>query len=99
MAKGTPVIATSVDGVPELVEDEVNGLLVPPGDPDALAHAIMRLASDPELYLRLSKGGLKVAERNTFENQTGRALDIIREELSIRYTSTIDTFEKRALKA
>ena len=53
LAVGTPVIATRVGGVPEVVEDGVNGLLVPPGDVDALAGAIRRFAAEPELRARL----------------------------------------------
>ncbi len=47
MASGLPVVASSVDGVPEIVTDGVNGLLVPPGDPAALAGALKRLLDDP----------------------------------------------------
>lgn len=43
MAAGTPVVATRVDGLPELVEDGVTGLLVDPGDPEALAAAVLRV--------------------------------------------------------
>jgi colanic acid/amylovoran biosynthesis glycosyltransferase len=47
MALGVPVIASSVSGIPELVRDGDTGLLVPQGDPVALADAIERLAADP----------------------------------------------------
>ena len=53
---GTPVVATAVGGVPEVVVDDENGLLVPPADPAALAAAIRRLAGDPALRARLSRG-------------------------------------------
>jgi glycosyltransferase involved in cell wall biosynthesis len=53
LAVGTPVIATRVGGVPEVVEDGVNGLLVEPGDPAALAAAIERFAHDAGLRERL----------------------------------------------
>jgi glycosyltransferase involved in cell wall biosynthesis len=55
LAVGTPVIATAVGGVPELVTDEENGLLVPPGDPQALAAAIQRFFRDEALRTRLSE--------------------------------------------
>lgn len=53
MASGTPLIASSIGGIPEQVTDEVDGLLVPPGDPDLLAAAIVRLAGDDSLCSRL----------------------------------------------
>lgn len=49
MAAGRAVVATRVGSVDELVEDGTTGLLVPPGDPEALAAAIARLAGDPSL--------------------------------------------------
>jgi len=57
MAAGLPVVATRVGGVPEIIEDEVNGLLVPPGDPAALARAILRVLSNDSLRARLAKSG------------------------------------------
>jgi glycosyltransferase involved in cell wall biosynthesis len=50
---GATIVATSVGGVPQVVQDGVNGLLVPPGRPDALADAIERLVHDPGLRRRL----------------------------------------------
>jgi glycosyltransferase involved in cell wall biosynthesis len=49
LAMGTPVVATAVGGVAEVVHDGENGLLVPPGDPDALAAAMERVLADDEL--------------------------------------------------
>ena len=56
MAMKLPVISTSITGLPELIEDEVSGLLVTPRDPPALAAAIERLMDDPELRVRLGQG-------------------------------------------
>lgn len=53
MAMGRPVVASRSGGIPELIEDGVSGLLVPPGDAPALAAAIQRLADDRALRERL----------------------------------------------
>jgi glycosyltransferase involved in cell wall biosynthesis len=63
MAAGLPVIGTHVDGVPELIEDNVNGLLVPPHDPVALRSAIARMIDDPALRHRLQREGQRITER------------------------------------
>lgn len=54
LAVGCPVIATAVGGVPEVVRDDENGLLVPPNDPTALATALGRFFADGELRERLA---------------------------------------------
>jgi glycosyltransferase involved in cell wall biosynthesis len=53
MATGLAVVASDISGIPELVDDGETGLLVPPGDPRALADAIERLHGDPALRARL----------------------------------------------
>ncbi len=63
LAVGTPVIATAVGGVPEIVTDGENGLLVPPGDPAALAAAIRRFFAEPELRERLRSAAAPSVER------------------------------------
>jgi glycosyltransferase involved in cell wall biosynthesis len=59
MAAGIPVVATRVGGNPEVVEDGVSGLLVPPRDSAALAAAMARLLEDPDLALRLGRAGMR----------------------------------------
>jgi glycosyltransferase involved in cell wall biosynthesis len=51
--RGRGVVASRVGGIPDLVEDGTNGILVEPGDPDALADALVRVLSDRELAERL----------------------------------------------
>jgi glycosyltransferase involved in cell wall biosynthesis len=64
MAAGLPVVSTAVSGIPELVRDGENGLLVPPEDPAALASALLTLAVDVPLRQRLAVAGRStVAER------------------------------------
>ena len=57
MAHGRPVVASAVGGIPELVEDGVTGLLVPPGDVGALRGALERLLADPILRRRMGREG------------------------------------------
>lgn len=53
MAAGKPVVATSVGGVPDLIEDGIHGLLIPPRRPDALARALAALLVDPAQRARM----------------------------------------------
>jgi len=57
MAAGLPVVASSVGGIPEVVEHGVHGLLVDPEDPVALAEAISLLSGDPNLRVRMGRAG------------------------------------------
>jgi glycosyltransferase involved in cell wall biosynthesis len=75
LAAGKPMVATAVDGTPEVVIDERTGLVVPPGNASLLADAICRLLREPELRRRLGAAGRKwveehfSAERQIFETQ------------------------------
>ena len=57
LAHGKPVIGTDIGGIPEIVEDGVNGLLVPPEDTEALAAAILKLTEDNDLRRRMGEAG------------------------------------------
>jgi glycosyltransferase involved in cell wall biosynthesis len=57
MALSRPVVASNVGGIPEMVEDGVTGLLVPPHDPQALAAAIVRLLADHQLADMVARAG------------------------------------------
>ena len=61
---GLVVISTDVGGLPDLLETEVSALLVPPGDPTAMARAVQRVLTDPELTAHLQGGARAVAERS-----------------------------------
>jgi len=61
MAMGKPVVASRIGGIVDLVEDNVNGLLVPPGDPAALAEAVLSLLRDGKRRVAMGKEGLKRA--------------------------------------
>jgi glycosyltransferase involved in cell wall biosynthesis len=82
MAAGTPVVATAVSGIPELVRDEVNGLLVQPEDPEALADALVRIHGDAAMAQRLSRAGREtVAERFDGDRLAGELAALFREAM------------------
>ena len=62
MVAGLPIVATAADGNAEAVEDGVNGLLTPPGDPQALAEGVLRLLDDPALATQMSAAGRERAD-------------------------------------
>jgi glycosyltransferase involved in cell wall biosynthesis len=85
MAAGLPVIGTSVDGVPELIEPDANGLLVPPKDPAALRAALVTLIDDPALRARLGAQGRGIIERGfTIGDMAGATVDYYRRGLRER---------------
>jgi colanic acid/amylovoran biosynthesis glycosyltransferase len=74
MAAGLPVVASRLSGIPELVTDGVSGLLVPPGDDDALADALERLAGDAGLRARLGAAGRETVVRDFDVDRNAAAL-------------------------
>jgi glycosyltransferase involved in cell wall biosynthesis len=81
MAAGLPTIATCVGGNPELVQDGVTGLLVPPQDSDALAGALLKLLRDEELSHRIGANGRRVATEDFSFERLVREVDNLYTEL------------------
>ncbi len=82
MAWGRAIVATAVGGVPEVLSDGENGLVVPPADPPALAAALARLAADASLRARLASAARERARRLNAEEVTDRLDAIYRRLLS-----------------
>jgi glycosyltransferase involved in cell wall biosynthesis len=78
MACGCPVVASAAASLPEIVENDRSGLLVPPGDEAAIAAAIARLRDDEALWRRLHAGALARARSLTWERAAERCLDAYR---------------------
>jgi colanic acid/amylovoran biosynthesis glycosyltransferase len=74
MAAGLPVISTPLGGIPEMVEDGVNGELVPERDPAALAGAIERLLDDSERARRFGEHGRQIAQEKFSIEASAREL-------------------------
>jgi glycosyltransferase involved in cell wall biosynthesis len=75
MAAGAPVVATRVGGTPEALHDGETGLLVPPGDSQAIATAVMRLLDDRELALRLGRAAHDLIARKFSVEQMVRSTE------------------------
>ena len=78
---GLPIVATAVGGVPQVLTDDVDGLVVPPGDPVALADALARVIADPDLRTRL---GAAAKERSAMFDvaEASRTIESIYREVA-----------------
>ena len=84
MASGKPVIASDIGGMPDLVDSGETGLLVPPGDAPALADALRRLLSKPELIAEMSAAALARVDRLKAGSVVGQIERVYREVLRER---------------
>lgn len=82
LAHGVPVVASDVGGVRQWLKDGVNGILVPPKDSSALAHAVGRLISSPDLLSRMGEAGLATIRKGFLPGQhVARMVQIYEEAL------------------
>jgi len=78
MARGKPVVASAVGGIPELVEDGRTGYLVPPGDSHALARALVRVLSDQRTTVRMGQAAReRVQEYFSLERMVRETVDMM----------------------
>lgn len=88
MERGRPVVASAVGGLPEIVDDGRTGLLVPPGDPEALARAIRELAGDPVRAARLGAAGRARALREFSQDRCTDRIEAL-------YRTALETIGRR----
>jgi len=74
LAVGRPIVASALGQIAEVLRDRQNGLLVPPGDPEALAGALLALRADPPLAKRLAAGAAEEGRRHTWRRNALAAL-------------------------
>jgi len=84
MASGVPVVSTRVGGVPYVVQDGVTALLVPPGDAEAMAAALLRVAQEPALWGALRERGLREVQQYTWAQVAPRWAAVYRDALATR---------------
>ena len=78
---GTPIVATKIGGIPEIIADGIDGVLIPPADSNAIANATKDLINNPEKLKSLANSGKqKVIERFEFEDMT-RKYEAVYEDL------------------
>jgi glycosyltransferase involved in cell wall biosynthesis len=83
-ATGKPAIGTTVGGIPSVIRDGYNGLLVPPNDPSALAEAIKKALSDDDLLKRMSRNGRAFAERHDWSIVAKQTEELYKRALTAR---------------
>jgi len=85
MAFGLPIVATAVSGIPDLIKDQINGLLVSADSAEELAAAILKMIDDGNLRRSVIKNNLKKIKNFTLESQMNRFLNVIyNSELGLR---------------
>ena len=84
MAAGVPVVASDIEGYREVVRDGIDGLLVPPNDPNALAAEIRRVLSEPELAVALKAAGRSRAQAFSWQAVAPRLEAVYDRVLSAR---------------
>jgi glycosyltransferase involved in cell wall biosynthesis len=83
MASGMPVITAETCGMPDVVENDFNGLLVPPADAPAIEAAVLRLASDPALRQRLGQSAQEFMKRYTWERSAEALENLFRHVIAL----------------
>jgi glycogen(starch) synthase len=89
MAVGTPIVCTRTQGATEIVNDEVNGVMIPPADSDALADAILRVLNDSKLARALRTNGLKVVQKRFSWKKTAKMTLALYEKVIAEYAKHI----------
>ena len=78
MSAGLPVIATNVGGIPQVMKNRENGMLVEPNDPEQIAVAVKELIRNEKLYCKIQKNGIyKMENELSYENNIRKYKEVI----------------------
>lgn len=77
MASGRPIVASRIGQTADVIRHGQNGLLVPPGDPDALVEALLALRIDPELARRLADAAAEESKKHDWKRNAQAVLDAV----------------------
>jgi phosphatidylinositol alpha-mannosyltransferase len=83
MAAGQPIVASNIDGFAGVVTDSAEGLLVPPGNEEALAQALERLIRDPNLRHRMGQQGKVSVQKYRWDRVAGRVVECYEEAMAL----------------
>jgi glycosyltransferase involved in cell wall biosynthesis len=87
MASGLPLIGTNLGGIPEVIENNVNGILIPPGNSKSLAKAIERLITNQNLRDEMGKQGKRIYKEKFSDKTMIDKIESLYDELSIKYSN------------
>jgi len=90
MAAGKPVVASKVGGIPDLVKHDDTGLLVPPGDVDALSKALIRLLNDPEKAKRIGENGKEYCNKFSLQAMLYKIDELYQDLLSSNFKTSLN---------
>ena len=77
LSLGKPVVATDVNVLPEIIENEVNGFITNTEDPHSMADAVIKLLTDDKLYQKISRENIESSkERFDYKKEAMKTLDI-----------------------
>jgi glycosyltransferase involved in cell wall biosynthesis len=96
-AMGLPLISTRISGIPELVRHGQTGLIVPPGDPQALAEAITSLAADPTKRKQLGNNARNLVEAEFSIDSSVDRLAVLFQKICQDYTSSSEAYPPQPL--
>jgi glycosyltransferase involved in cell wall biosynthesis len=79
-AAGVPIVGTRAGGIPEIVQDGINGYLIPPSDVQSIADAVVKVLADRDLAVQMGERGRQIVARDfSIESMVEGNLEVYRE--------------------